>query len=97
MQERGLRAARERLGEIAYKAVDNLDWAMDSARSENDYEAMPKITGQVLERTMPRRDDLSAGKLTINIQLSERQHALLHSPLEPIEAEIVEHDEKPAD
>lgn len=85
LREGGVALARERLAEIAPKAVDRIEWAMDEAHKANDYAAMPKITGQVLERVIPRRDDLTQQRLTINIALSDKQKVLLDS--EPIDVE----------
>jgi hypothetical protein len=79
LREGGVALARERLAEIAPKAVDRIEWAMDEAHRNKDYANMPKITGQVLERVIPRRDDLTQQRLTINIALTDKQKALLDS------------------
>lgn len=90
MRERGLRAAKERLGEVAYDAVEGLAEGIKFTRAEKDYSTMAKLTGQVLERTMPRRDDLNTQRLAININLSEKQQALLGAAPVDVEFEVLE-------
>lgn len=75
MHERGLRAAKERMGEISYDAIENLKWAMDACKSAEDYGTMPKITGQIVERAIPRRDDLGNQNVQVNVVFSPRQLA----------------------
>jgi len=86
MRERGLRAAKERMGEISYDAIENLKWAMDECKAAEDYGTMPKITGQIVERAIPRRDDLTQQNVQVNITLSPKQLALEDS--EPPEVTI---------
>jgi hypothetical protein len=90
LREGGVALARERLAEIAPKAVDRIEWAMDAAHKEGDYANMPKITGQILERVIPRRDDLTQQRLTINIGLSDKQKALLESTPIDVEFEAID-------
>ena len=96
LREKALRAAQERLGELAYKAVENLDWAMDEAKAEGDYGTMPKITGQILERAMPRREDLTVTNQSITIIMSERQAADYTSPVTIVEALVLPDADDPA-
>lgn len=86
MRERSLAAAKLRIGEIAYEAVEGLAEGIAVTREEKDYATMAKLTGQVLERTMPRRDELVNQRLTINVSLTKEQQAL--EELQPLDVEI---------
>lgn len=76
MHERGIRAAKERLGEITYNAVEGLAEGIADTRNTKEWATMSKLTGQVLERAMPRREDLMQQNLQVNILLSPKQLAL---------------------
>ena len=90
LREGGVALARERLAEIAPKAVDRIEWAMDAAHAAEDYATMPKITGQILERVIPRRDDLTQQRLTVNVTLTDKQQRL--ESLQPIDVEYTKLD-----
>lgn len=83
LRERPLEEAKKKMGELSYKAVVYTEWAMDAAHQEGDYEAMPKITAQVFERTMPRREDLGTPQQTVVVVLTDKQKAIEEAP--PIE------------
>lgn len=86
MRERGLAAAKLKIAEVAYDAVEGLAEGIAATREAKDYGTMAKLTGQVLERTMPRRDELVQQRLTINVSLTKEQEAL--EALQPMEVEI---------
>lgn len=81
MRERGIRAAKERLGEVAFDAVEGLAEGIGDTRSTKDWAVMSKLTGQVLERAIPRRDDLALQNMQVNIILTPKQVALEETPL----------------
>ena len=95
MHERGIRAAKERLGEITYNAVEGLAEGIADTRSTKEWATMSKLTGQVLERAMPRREDLALQNTNINITFSMRQRDILEAPLIEVESEVVLPDPKP--
>lgn len=95
MHERGIRAAKERLGEVAFDAVEGLAEGIGDTRSTKDWAVMSKLTGQVLERAIPRREDLAQQNLNFNIVFSMRQRDVLEAiPIE-IESEVVPPDPEP--
>lgn len=89
IREKSKRTLAIRIEEVALKGVEALDWALDKAQHESDYRAIPNIVNPVLERAMPRRQDMSNAAPTVHIHISDKQAALMDSPAPIVEAEII--------
>ena len=60
-------ATKERFQSMLPKIADNLEWAMDQARTKEDYKAIPQVVEPVLSRTVPKKDEQVEGRPVINV------------------------------
>ena len=63
---------------------------LEMAMAAEDYNAIPKFTIHPMEIVHPRRHDLMAQQVTVNVMLSSKQEKLMLSERPVIEAEVVE-------
>ena len=89
IKEQGERSIRLRVIEIAAKGMELADWAMDRAKANDDYRAVPNLVSPFLERALPRRQDLVTTSQTIIIQITGAQKAVMEASAPVVDAEII--------